>query len=199
MSRRSRISEPKKAEHILAPELWHLVVSHLRTSSPSSSSPTYDRKALVQLSLVSSHLLLIARPYYYTDIKLTAWIHFSTLHLLAQNVELASCVKRFKVLMPPVPRWSHQYGLPWPAVTNQVVLDAIFNMSSLEELDMTGSVFSFQSEQKRFLNNFRYREKPLKTLSFFEAPSTQLFPGETFDLPGLTSLNWASYRDRECI
>lgn len=191
-----KVPRPKKAEHKLAPELWHLVVSIVR-HSPVNNTIGYDRSALVNLSGVCSHLLEITRPYYYTDVRLSETAFNSpTITLLMRNSELASCIKKFTITMPPVPRWSHQNGNPWPAVTNQGVLTAIFNMSSLEELDMSGSILSFESDQKRFLDHFK-EKATVKKLTFFEAPNTQLFPGETFDLPGLIHLTWNSYRDRE--
>jgi hypothetical protein len=180
-------SKMLKAEHKLAPELWHTIIALLRS----------DKGCLAQLSLVSSHLLELARPYYYGEVEVIAWYHTMTLHLLARSPDLAKSIVRLKVLMPPVPRWGHENGFPWPAVRNKVVLAAIFNMTSLEELEMTGLIFSFESEQKRLLEHFKTREKPLRRLSFREAPGAQLFPGDTFDLPGLTHLSWSSYRDRE--
>jgi hypothetical protein len=138
---------------------------------------------------------VIARPYFYRDVTVSVINHPNTLRLLSTNDELAKVIVSFKVTMAPVPRWNHQNGLPWPTVTNKKVLAAIYNMSSLEELEMVGSIFSFASEQQRFLEHFKAREKPLKKFSFTEGETTQLFPGDTFDLPNLTSLTWSSCRD----
>jgi len=179
----------KKAEHKLAPELWHTVAGLLQSEN--------EKETLAHLSQVSSHLLAIARPYLYREVDVSALGNDMTMQLLCRDEALAKVVQYFRVTMPPVVAWYHEGRDAYPKVTNTKVIEAVFKMSSLETLEMVGSIFSFPSEQERFIAHFKNREKPLRKLAFREEPALKLFPTEGFALPGLTHLYWGSYRDQD--
>lgn len=186
----SPLYTPKRSEGTLAPELWHIIATLLLV---------IDRNALVQLSNVSKALLQLIRPYYYTKVAVNLPAHTLAVNLLARDGVLAKVVKQFTILMPEVPGSDRRIGYRWTDMTNRPALNAITNMTALENLSMSGSLFAFESEKQDFVDMMNRREVKLKRFAFNEAPGCLLIPGEELNLVGLERVSWSSFRESQCF
>ena len=136
-------------------------------------------KDLALLCRTSSVLLEMTRPILYREVKLLFSFDdtrtFEALNLLAANSELSKHVVSFRT--------------PWPddSPLLELLLEAIFKMSSLRKLKVDGLKFYQESQQTRFLEHFNSRTYPLREFSY-ESDSMEIFTGADFNLARLTSL-----------